>query len=143
MVKFKAFTKIKKNKNSKISSIFKITEYIPIEFLPTNQIVINFLINDRINIIDESTEKFVLNTYFRLFLNREFAESIPAARLEIWLLSFIDLVEKTNSSELSEEAFEKIIKKCLILMLRENYLENLKSFTQKVFKSINLTLKLQ
>ena len=110
---------------------------MPIEFLPTNQIVIHYLINDRINIIDESTEKFVLSTYFRIFLNREFAESIPSARLEIWLLQFINLVEKMNSNELSEEAFEKIIKKCLILMLRETYLENLKSLTQKVLESIN------
>lgn len=105
----------------------KISEYIPFEFLNQHQIVIYFLVNERIpQSSDNNNQDFVFSIYFRLFLNTSFIQSIPGDKLESWLFSIV------HQSTIQQDVFEKLIKKSLILMLREPYLENLKSLTQKV-----------
>jgi hypothetical protein len=93
------------------------------------------LLNERVDNVnvDSLSEKKLFNIYFNLF-KTNLTESIPIEKLETWLNYLFSLFEtkETNILELSNEIFEKLIKKSVRQMLIHDSLNCLQTFVNKV-----------
>lgn len=105
--------------------------------MDTKYAFIIYLLNERVDNtnIDKQSEKKLFQIYFNLF-QTNLVQSLPIAKLEIWLNYLFGLFEDKESHLMSysTEIFEKLISKCVKQMLVNRSLESLQHFTDKVLK---------
>ena len=93
------------------------------------------MLNERVDNVnvDKLSEKKLFNIYFNLF-KTNLTESIPIEKLETWLNYLFSLFEtkETKNLELTNEKFEKLIKKSVRQMLIHDSLNCLQTFVNKV-----------
>lgn len=118
---------------------------MPIEHLEANQSVLFFLLNERIDLKDKfATQK--IDVYFRLFLNDQFLKNFTMSKLHNWLLYLTDLSADQHVLDQKDDIFEKLIKKALMLLLRERSFQNIYTLSRQVifhnFPKLSFKLKI-
>ncbi len=111
--------------------------FIPIEFLNAKYAVVFYLLNEKVK-IDEYTgliehakmEKSYFQVYDRLFLT-DILKCVPIAKLESSLVDLLNLVDLISSAK-SIDVFDKIFKKGMNIMIREQNIDVLINFINRV-----------
>ena len=111
------------------------SRYIPIEFLNAKHAVVFYLLNEKIKIEElaessEQLERSYFQVYNRLFLT-DILECVPTVKLEASLVDLLNLVDLISSAR-SIEVFDKILKKGMNIMIREQNVDILINFVNRV-----------
>lgn len=108
------------------------SEYVPIEFMSPNYAIIFYLLNEKIKIENSIIEKKCFDIYDRLILT-DLVQIVPINKLESWINDLFNLFETLDVSSRSSEIFDKLIKKSIHLMLKEQNIECFIKLIEKLF----------
>jgi hypothetical protein len=111
-----------------------VVEFIPIEYLDRNFGLICFFLNEKIfssAARDKHLEKFSLSNYIRLS-QAGVMLTMPIVKLESWIISLFDSLLTTSSLVDSNVIFDKVIRKSVNIMIKDNSDAYLSQFVDKV-----------
>ena len=119
---------------------FKLTEFLPIEYLKDDFGLICFLINEKIEIKSETSINHVINVYVKL-ADADIIQFLPSSKIESWILSLFDPVYLKNTDN-SNQVFDRLIRKGVGHLIKDQSHDNLSQFIDQVifilFKWIGL-----
>lgn len=114
------------------------TKFVPINYLTVEYAFLVYALNERVMNQKSRCELQMdsLRVYFLIFSD-DLVKSLSASRVEKWLSNLFDyLFERSLSSSLatlSNQIFERIIKKCVKRLLAEPSLKPINTFIDTVF----------
>ena len=120
------------DKQSKI--IFRLSTYLPLDFIDTNHALIVFFLNEKI--CDKQPNK--LTTYIRLFATMNLLEIMPLNKAKAWLSDILSFFKTDNNAKLYQTLFDKLVKKCVRKLLIDETFECLQSFVDNLIKSLQV-----
>jgi len=129
----KKFHKSELNTNQ-VKLFQMIVEFVPIEYLDRNFGLICFFLNEKIlsgTTRDKNLEKFSLTNYIRLS-QAGVMLTLPIVKLESWIIGLFDSLVNTSSLVDSNVIFDKVIRKSVNIMIKDNSDAYLSQFVDKV-----------